>query len=374
MSSACLHCFLCGQSHGSIGVRSRHARAALPQLSGRAAWLGDPTLKKDDRRASRRREAAGLIAIAAAVSVPAVARAGPFVSFLSDVLPLKEAQRAFARADWEIRDGVNRVTEVVASPVKPPEVPDATGAEAAVMAAGRAAADAAGLDRQKLARRQAELAEQEPKRLRGRAEAGLFETEMLGSVTMHMAANLEKPSFQAYCSWRAFGEALREMSTASTTKFRRVFGQQLLAGRLRTFPPKPTIKASPEQATVLVSQIQAALVALTDAGLCSKVTPQVDEVLVEVWGEGGSEELVLPILIEGDPLVDAQLLLSEELAPPVLPDPILAVLTAWLEEAAGPGYASLQNYYVNSRWRGRSEYSNMVYVPKQRLFQLTLHR
>ena len=63
---------------------------------------------------------------------------------------------------------------------------------------------------------------------------------------------------------------------------------------------------------------EAALVALTDAGLCSKVTPQVDEafvisaahthrnftdlsqkVLVEVWGEGGSEELVLPILIEG---------------------------------------------------------------------------
>ena len=131
------------------------------------------------------------------------AGAGPFVSFLSDVLPhsqlqrsvpqhtvilllyhdttlsndlerpIKEAQRAFARADWEIRDGaralrttiagdgakhgvagVNRVTEVVTSPVKPPEartlslgtwrglhaldgeVLDATGAEAAVMAAG----------------------------------------------------------------------------------------------------------------------------------------------------------------------------------------------------------------------------------------------
>ena len=29
----------------------------------------------------------------------------------------------------------------------------------------------------------------------------------VSEVTMHMAANLEKPAFQAYCSWRAFGEA-----------------------------------------------------------------------------------------------------------------------------------------------------------------------
>ncbi|CAE7378214.1 unnamed protein product [Symbiodinium natans] len=220
---------------------------------------------------------------------------------------------------------------------------------------------------------------------------------------MHMAANLEKPAFQAYCTWRAYGEALRELETTRSTKFRRVCGAEYA---LKTFPPKPAIKASPEQAALdpnelgpsasLIVQtfnlssskvptdtvgprdslrvLEAALRALTEAGLCSKAVLQLDEVLVEVWGEGGSEDLVLPILIEGDPLVDAQLILSEELAPPVLPDPILAVLVAWLEEASGPGYASLQNYYVNSRWRGRTEYSNMVYVPKQRLFQLTLHR
>mmetsp|Transcript_72521 Transcript_72521/g.169940 ORF Transcript_72521/g.169940 Transcript_72521/m.169940 type:complete len:376 (-) Transcript_72521:51-1178(-) len=361
-------------------LRTVSLQPPLTDAQGRGISLVRSLQRKVRRNHSRlqlgslgRREAA-IVAACAAAALPAASRAGPFVELLSDVLPVRQAQRMFARFDWEIRDGVNRVTEIVASPTKPPEVPDATGAEEAFRAAGDFAAAAANLDRQRLALREMQLREQEPSRLRGRAEAGLFETEMLGSVTSHMASNLDKPAFKAYCAWKAIAEAMKDVDAAHSSMFRKVFGRQLLDGRLGAFPPPPVIKASPDQAVNLVSQIQAALAALTEAGLCSKATLQVDEVLVEVWGEGGSEELVLPALIEGDPLVDAQLLLSEELAPPVLPDPILAAMVVWLEEARGPGYASLQTYYVNSRWRGRTEYSNMVYVPKQRLFQLTLHR
>ena len=302
------------------------------------------------------------------------ARAGPFVSFLTDVLPIREAQRAVAKIDAELRDGVNRFTEVTISPIKNPEVPDASGSEEAVLLAGREAAAAAGLDRKQIDSREAELEEKEPSRLRGRAEAGLFETEMLGSVTYHLVANLDKPAFKAYCTWKAYGEALLLTEPEKAAKFRRLFGRRLLAGLLKDVPSQPPqIKASAQEATNIINQLQAAFNAFIAAGLCTKATLQVDDVLVDIWASGGSLELVLPILVEGDPLVDAQLLLSEETMTPVLPDPIKAALVSWLEEA-GPGYVSLETYYVNSRWRGRTEYSNMVYVPKQRLFQLTLHR
>ncbi|CAL1149846.1 unnamed protein product, partial [Cladocopium goreaui] len=184
-------------------------------------------------------------------------------------------------------------------------------------------------------------------------------------VTYHLVANLEKPAFKAYCIWKAYGEVLRGVEPERATKFRRVFGRRLLVGLLKDIPAQPPqIKASPSQAHILLQ-----------AGAISQdlFRLEIAEVLVDIWATGGSIELVLPVLVEGDPLVDAQLLLSEETTTPVLPDPIQAALVSWLEEA-GPGYVSLQTYYVNSRWRGRTEYSNMVYVPKQRLFQLTLHR
>lgn len=320
----------------------------------------------------RRKAAVSVGLLLALQSSPA--RAGPFISFLTDILPVREAQRTVAKIDAELRDGVNRFTEVTISPIKNPEVPDAGGAEQAVLLAGEEAATAAGLDRNQIVSREAELQEKEPGRLRGRAEAGLFETEMLGSVTYHLVANLEKPAFKAYCIWKAYGEVLRGVEPERATKFRRVFGRRLLVGLLKDIPAQPPqIKASPSQAALIISQLQAAFDAFIAAGLCTKATLQVDDVLVDIWATGGSIELVLPVLVEGDPLVDAQLLLSEETTTPVLPDPIQAALVSWLEEA-GPGYVSLQTYYVNSRWRGRTEYSNMVYVPKQRLFQLTLHR
>ncbi|CAJ1352088.1 unnamed protein product [Effrenium voratum] len=318
-----------------------------------------------------RREVVACVAAGTVLARTSQARAGPFVSFLSDILPITEAQRSVAKADMAIREGVNSMTEIVVSPSYAPKVPDAVGAEQAVLRAGEAAAAAAGLDMTKITSRIAELADKERSRLRGRTEAGLFETEMLGSVTYHMVANLDKPTypaFQAYCTWKAYDEALSQSGKA--TIFRRVFGQKLLAEL--SFPQPPSIR--PQEAASAIDRIQAALDALIAAGFCAKAVPQIDEVLVEIWADGGSRDLVLPVLIEGDPLVDAQILLSEETTPSVLPDPIVAALTVWFEQAGGPGYPSLETYYVNSRWRGKTEYSNMVYVPKQRLFQLTLHR
>lgn len=256
----------------------------------------------------RRKAAVSVGLLLALQSSPA--RAGPFISFLTDILPVREAQRTVAKIDAELRDGVNRFTEVTISPIKNPEVPDAGGAEQAVLLAGEEAATAAGLDRNQIVSREAELQEKEPGRLRGRAEAGLFETEMLGSVTYHLVANLEKPAFKAYCIWKAYGEVLRGVEPERATKFRRVFGRRLLVGLLKDIPAQPPqIKASPSQAALIISQLQAAFDAFIAAGLCTKATLQVDDVLVDIWATGGSIELVLPVLVEGDPLVDAQLLI-----------------------------------------------------------------
>lgn len=328
-------------SYGSLGLVSLLGMRFAARRFQKTQRLRSP---------SSRREVA-LVAGLLPVLPSSSARAGPFVSFLSDILPVREAQREVAKVDAEIREGVNRWTEVTVRRIKSPEVPDASGAEEAVLLAGDYAVNVAGLDRKTTSLRAAELEAKEPARLRGRAEAGLFETEMIGSVTYHMVANLDKPAFKAYCIWRAYGEAL-EAAPEKATAFRRAFGRSLLTRLLKDIPAQaPPIRAS-QEAEFLISQLQAAFDAFITAGLCTKISLQADDVLVDIWASGGSSELVLPVLVEGDPLVDAQLLLFEETTPLVLPDPIQAALVSWLEEAPGPGYVSLQTYYVNSRWRG----------------------
>eukprot|EP00931_Biecheleriopsis_adriatica_P006187 TRINITY_DN107637_c0_g1_i1.p1 TRINITY_DN107637_c0_g1~~TRINITY_DN107637_c0_g1_i1.p1 ORF type:complete len:390 (-),score=96.10 TRINITY_DN107637_c0_g1_i1:29-1198(-) len=358
-----------------LWARSERSEAKVPRCRPRLLR------RRAARQAMRRRETAVASAAAGGMLLgffapPRPARAGPFVDFLSDFLPVRETRIEAAKLDASLRDSVARVSEKFTNPVTPPEVLDAPGAEAEVMAAGAAAAAAAGLDRQKLDVRIAELQEQEPRRLRGRAAAGLFESELLGSVTGHMAENIDRFAFRAYIAWKAYSEALKDLGKERVRAFRKEFARRLLASKMMAaLPPKLRVEAATNEAELAIKRIQAALQVLEDAGLCGQARlREVDEVLVDIWASGGSQDLALPALIEGDPLVDAQIILSEERASPITPDPILAVLTAWLEQADGPGYPELSHYYVNSRWRGKSEYADMVYVRKQRLFQFTLHR
>jgi len=197
--------------------------------------------------------------------------------------------------------------------------------------------------------------------MRGRVAAGQFESEMLASTTGHIVASFEAPAFRACCRWRAYAAVLEERKNdAVAGQFTAEFGRQLLrpGGVLGALPPSERWPSTPR--------------------------PEYAEVLVELWCEGKAEGLVLPIVVEGDPWVDAQLILSEEFAAPISPDPVLCAIESWLlfngtsvEGEGGGGVAvDVQHFYVNTRGRRRSELKNMTaaYVPKQRVIQVNLRR
>eukprot|EP00418_Pyrodinium_bahamense_P021815 CAMPEP_0179153064 /NCGR_PEP_ID=MMETSP0796-20121207/74411_1 /TAXON_ID=73915 /ORGANISM="Pyrodinium bahamense, Strain pbaha01" /LENGTH=256 /DNA_ID=CAMNT_0020854311 /DNA_START=51 /DNA_END=818 /DNA_ORIENTATION=- len=145
-------------------------------------------------KVGHRRDFATTLCIALGVSfAPQRACAGPFIAFLSDILPVREAQRAVAKFDFALRDGYNEFVDAVQTRTPVEEVPDAPGAEDSVFTAadaallatvGSAAAEAA-------ARRAEELVVSEARRLRGRAAAGAFESDRLGSTTTRLAARTD---------------------------------------------------------------------------------------------------------------------------------------------------------------------------------------
>jgi len=283
-----------------------------------------------------------------------------------------------AKFDYALRDNWNSFLDAVNEPPPAePEVPDAAGAEAAVIAAADAAVATAGANLKAVNDRVLVLGEEESRRLRGRSASAVFETELVGSVISHLASRTDSYTFRAYCRWRAYLEALQAAGQLQpgNQSFRQQFGRRLIAegGLLGGLPPAPNIIPKPSEAQQLVSGLQRVLAAAVNAGLCTRAQLNADEVLVDLWATGGRSDLVLPITVEGDPLVDAQLLLSEESATDLTPDPIVAALEAWLGLSNGrASNATLEGFYVNSRWRRKWEKEAFVYVPKQRLLQLTL--
>ncbi|CAK0794745.1 unnamed protein product [Prorocentrum cordatum] len=99
----------------------------------------------------------------------------------------------------------------------------------------------------------------------------------------------------------------------------------------------------------LVAGFRRALAALVAAGFCASASLDVDEVAADLFSEGASRTLVMSGLIEGDPLVDAQILLSEESSAPTTPDACCAALDAWLSRGSGSG-ATVSLDRV-ARWR-----------------------
>mmetsp|Transcript_107920 Transcript_107920/g.343997 ORF Transcript_107920/g.343997 Transcript_107920/m.343997 type:complete len:397 (+) Transcript_107920:53-1243(+) len=373
-------------ARGALALRRRHAplRARRPGAAAAharhlaAALAAVHRQRRPGRRAAT---AAGLGlagAVLGAVAASQPAHAGAFTKFMSDILPVREAQRQMAQVDFALRDGSTSFMDAVLPPPKPaPEVPDALGAEAEVLPLADAAARSAGLDMQAAAAREAILLEEEPRRLRGRAAAGLFESELLGSITLHLAERTDSYAFRGYCRWRAYVDALPAAGReAVAAAFKQEFGRRLLAAggplAVAGFPVLPQFRASPADAQALLEDIKRALQAIVAAGLCTRAQLDADEVLVDVWASGGSKDLVLPAVVEGDPLVDAQMLLSEEFAAPILPDPIVAALQCWLDSGSGPIRASVDGYYVQANPRRKADKQAMTYVRKQRLLQLTL--
>lgn len=313
------------------------------------------------------------IGLASGVSPAFAAR----MDWLYDILPMRDIEKAVLKMDFALQDSYTTALDsVYAAKVPKPdlEVEDAPGAEDAVAAAARAAARAIGLDVDLIDARTAALLDEEPRRIRGRAEAGLFESDTLGSAIKHLATLVDSYTFRAYCRWRALNEVIgRQQDLAS--RFQREFGRRLLSGTLLgRVPPPPVLESSPKQVAAFEDSIRALLAACVEAGLCAGQELQIDEVLAEVWAEGTGDELELPARVEGDPLVDAQVILMEERGALVVPDPILAICSSWISEAKGPVDVTLTHYYVNSRWRRKRERQALVYVPKQRFLQFTLRR
>jgi len=317
-------------------------------------------------------------AVAATGTAPQAAHAGAWTAFLTDILPIREGQREMAKFDYALRDNWNSFLDAVNEPPPAaPDVPDAAGAEAAVITAADAAVAAAGVNLKAVVDRSLILGEEESRRLRGRSASAVFETELVGSVISHLASRTDSYAFRAYCRWRAYLEGLQAVGPLQTgiQTFGREFGRCLTAdgGLLGGLPSAPRLIPKPSETQQLVKGLESVLSATVTAGLCTRAQLDADEVLVDLWATGGRRDLVLPMTIEGDPLVDAQLLLSEENATNLTPDPIVAALEAWL----GPNNSSvcsakLDSFYVNSRWRRKREKEAFVYVPKQRLLQLTL--
>ncbi|CAE8733212.1 unnamed protein product, partial [Polarella glacialis] len=277
-----------------------------------------------------------------------------------------------AKFDFWLR---NAFLDNLAPPSGAAATEEASGFESAVFASADAAATASGLDLTALASRAAAFERDELRRLRGRAAAGLFESPELGQVTTHLAAKATESdsyAFRAYCRWRAYNEALVAAGAGPKAAiFGKSFGQRLLVDALGA-PPQQS-KVSRATAKAFVDGLQVFLDRLVSVGLVSRAKLEVDEVLLECWTEGSSRDLVLTALVEGDPLVDAQILLSEERAPVVSPSPVLAALDAWLSDVGGGGVeATLRRFYVASQFQRNSDRKELKYVSRQQLVQLTL--
>lgn len=305
------------------------------------------------------------------------ARAGPFISFLSDILPVREAQREVAKFDFGLRDAYSSFIDVIQERKPRTEVPDAPGAEAMVFRAADAAAQTLGVDVSKIAALTSEFEATEARRLRGRSSAGEFESDIIGSTTSHMASSSDSPAFRAFCHWRAYLSSLRSPTKEAALSFRAELGRRLAAepelAAARVANP-PVLQVA--KAESLLASLRALCEATVAVGLCTKAYIQVDEVLQELWTEGSSRDLAVLFWVEGDPLVDAQILLKEEFAATIIPDPVQALLEEWLrsgEEAPGANAGwSVQQFYVNAWARRKSEREQMAWVPKQKLFQVTL--
>mmetsp|Transcript_46104 Transcript_46104/g.128188 ORF Transcript_46104/g.128188 Transcript_46104/m.128188 type:complete len:450 (-) Transcript_46104:52-1401(-) len=333
-----------------------------------------------------RRDAAGAAATAAAgcwfgvAMAPKPASAGPFVNFLSEVLPVKEAQRAFAQFDYFLRDSSTDVLDRARQvPEQPDAVDDAPGAEPRVLAAANAAATVAGADLVFVEQRAAELEAEEPRRLRQRTELGreFFESEMLGKAMVHLVARMDSWTFRAFCRWRAYADALAAAPPGAARVFQLELGRRLLRDLGAPLRPR---RARP--AAAFITALEGVAQAAVKAGLVARARVEVDEVLADDWSTGGSltRDLPLTVVMEGDPLVDAQIILYEERALSVLPDPVFALLDVWLGDsqalAAGSEAvvesAALDQYLVNQRFERRFEKRALAYVPQQRFFQITL--
>lgn len=337
----------------------------------------------------RRHAAALLGGTFGACSLPKVVVAGPFISFLSDVLPVKEAQKATAQFDLWLRDSYSTVLDrTVPVPYRPPEVANASGAEGTVFTAGDLAAAETGANIERIRSRFAALEQQEGRRLRGRAAAGLFESELLGEVTIHLAGMGDSYPFRAYCRWRSYAEVLGatrandgENQGVAAARFNAKFGYYLLSSAL-TKPPAAPMEVTRKCIGSFVAEFRTLLACIVNASLVSIANLDADDVLVDLWAAGESKELAITAVLEGDPLTDAQVLLSEEFGASVSPNPAVACIEAWLStllvgkagdvQDSSRVQVSVDRYYVTSRYRNKTERMAMAYVPRQQFLQVTL--
>eukprot|EP00929_Paragymnodinium_shiwhaense_P114433 TRINITY_DN82827_c0_g1_i1.p1 TRINITY_DN82827_c0_g1~~TRINITY_DN82827_c0_g1_i1.p1 ORF type:complete len:484 (-),score=94.33 TRINITY_DN82827_c0_g1_i1:47-1402(-) len=357
-----------------------------------------------DRRSVVAVAAPALLGASLWMSQPEAARAGPFVNFLSTLLPVKEAVQAQAQLDYTLRDAWGTFTEdnFLKVAYQPEDVADAAGAEAAVFAAADAAARKFGLEVAQVARRAQELEEQEARRFRADAESAIFPSELVGRTTIHFAQQVGSYGFRAYCRWKAYAEALgalpagvggaggAEEVEAAGSGFNAEFGRQLLATVLKDAPPPPD-SLQPLKAKTFLESLSAFLQTMINADLVAMArldeasaevhsADAVDDVLVEAWGEGITKNLTVPIVVQGDPLADTQVLFAEKLQAGISPNPALAALGAWLSKLptepsrSSAALTSFNRYYVTTKFRKKSEKKVFKYVPQSQMVQIVLQR
>lgn len=371
-------------------------RRALGSQHQRAVWERSP--RRDERDAPhdeewcghhRRRDIVGASAVAglALAAWPQPASAGAFVDLMTSVFPVKEARRAFANYDRALRDSFSTfIDDNVQLPPQPIPVADAAGAEAAVFAAGGRAARRAGIDVDRVAAGEMALRDDEGRRFRQRVALGIeyFESEKLGRMMKHLSERTEGAedyAFRAYCRWLAYNKELESLGDAATRVFKAEFGRSLLdsLSSVGALPKPMRIVADASGVAAFASSLKALLDLAVRAGLAARVAMEVDDVLVDEWLASGVGELPLPVFAEGDPLVDAQVVLAEEEKAKVSPDALAAVLDAWLgkvnalsKNAKPPVRVAFEQFFVNTRFQRKSELKSLTYIPLQRFFQVTL--
>ncbi|CAK0867798.1 unnamed protein product [Prorocentrum cordatum] len=167
-----------------------------------------------------------------------------------------------------------------------------------------------------------------------------------------VAAGAPSPAFRAYCQWRAYDEALA--SAEARRRFAASLGPRLVRDVLGC--PLPSGASGARDVEALVDGLRGLLARCERGLLAAWELVDFDEVAAELWAERRARTLTLAFFLVGDPLEDAQILLSEQRDAViasrgvVVPDVVAQAAGAWVR-ARVPGCAvSAESFYAGMRY------------------------
>eukprot|EP00931_Biecheleriopsis_adriatica_P076332 TRINITY_DN50053_c0_g1_i1.p1 TRINITY_DN50053_c0_g1~~TRINITY_DN50053_c0_g1_i1.p1 ORF type:complete len:330 (+),score=90.86 TRINITY_DN50053_c0_g1_i1:35-991(+) len=243
--------------------------------------------------------------------------------------------------------------------------------EAVISIADKSLPQRPGLSAMAVRARAAELQATEIRRLRGRLEmldgaspselqdgAGAFGSAGVAEAASRLVqAGASSSAYRAYCQWRAYNEALSGEGKEGDRAF---FSATLGAGLLQDLLGYPRVTSSSEakrDVEALFADLRILMAMMVARGLLAAwEIVDYDDVLGELWAERKASALSFGVLLVGDPLEDAQVVLAERRDSvaarrgTLVPDIVAQSMAAWLRRSLPSAAVTAESYYSGMRY------------------------